>query len=376
MERRHPYIEGSKQRAHLVRLVGLAVGLALAVTSEVEARASESLTVAISPSRPWAFFDPQSPDAEPPRGFNVDLWLALAQDLDVQTAWRFEGAARKVFVAVHRGQADVGLVGFPEGALQLGPAILVPADPPFSDPARIAQRIARLLSFRAILYPLLVFLFAVHVRWVVDRLAKPESREFPSSYFEGVGESAWRIIGLLLDFGVSTSRSWLTRLFDLAWHLLGLVLLSGFVGVLTAIVTLETAAQRIQSLEDVRGKKIAVVKGSLGNDQLLRRLGIESPTLVGDVNEALGQLRRGKVDAVLGSRVALSFAAKQANMDGGIKVEVLPDSLGRQRYAVIMRPGHPRKAAVDRLLGQLHLPRGLEASVSARLEAKWGIGVR
>lgn len=341
--------------------------------------AEPSLTVAVSPNAPWAMFDASlPPGARRPEGFTIDLWQALAADLAVGTTWLYVERSAEVFLAVHDGAADVGLVGFPAGTLELGRQALVLAEQPVLTLLWRGLRTAlERLSPTMFLYPLAILAFAAHVRWLIDRLGPAEGRLFPAGYLAGVGAGLWWVIGLLIDFGKSDAHTGMARGFDLLWHLLGLALLSGFVGVLTASLTLSSVARQVDRLDDLHGKPVAVVDTG-EHARPLPELGqrVEEVVSVASVEAGLERMLAGEVAAVIGPSALIQRYAAVVNAEGRLQVDVLPERLSPQRYAVVVRPDHPRSSDIDQLLAQVGLPRGLEPSLANRLSAKWGIEVR
>ena len=96
--------------------------------------------------------------------------------------------------------------------------------------------------------------------------------------------------------------------------------------------------QRIATLADLRGRKVAVHRGSLGED-LLRKAGLaDSIMIVDSVEQALVRLNRGEADATLATRLSgLALAHRQ----GLTQVRALPGAVAgyEVRYCIAVRKG-------------------------------------
>lgn len=368
----------------LLLLLAPALGLCVDLEQRDEGAASslpeeepkESLVVAISPTAPFVMYEQERSEAErQPRGFNIDLWNALAEQLGSETRWSYHDRVDGVFRAVHFGEADAGLVAFPPGALSLGLQVMVlESQSPLHMIKRAAKKFVAELSAEVFIIPLLIFFGAGNVRWVIDRIGPREQRKFPGNYFFGVGEASWWNLCLLLEWEGTGEKTSLARTYDLLWHLGGIVLLSSFIGLLTATLTLESVNEKVEELDDLQGREVALPNEE-SFEGVLRPLRLGERHAAESLDEAVQQLIDGEISAIIDSSSAIQAKAREINAAGGVQVRVLPELLNEQRYAVVMLPDHPRQADVDRLLSQIDLPRGLQPSLANELAGKWQVSV-
>lgn len=348
----------------------------LSLATGVHAR--ESLTVAVSAAPPWVQYNAERPpEARTPAGFNIDLWQAVADNLDVDTRWLYRDSVAEVIQTVKAGEADAGLVNFPPSGMKLGVQFMVLSEQSMGQV--ILQSITKLLkniSLEVLWVPLLIFLGAGIVRWLLDRRQPPEYQRFPRSFFRGGWyEACWWNISLLVDWeGADASRG-LARYYDLFWHLSGLVLLSGLIGVLSASFTLESINERIDTVEDIKGKAIAVPAEAVPIHNYLRRRDETGQLVpVQTLEEAAQRLLATEVQAIAYHSAALQMLAKRLNVAGeDPRVRILPGTFNRQHYAVMVAAAHPHAVAIAEQVARFDRPHGLEESLAKRLAAKWQV---
>lgn len=338
--------------------------------------AQDTLTVAITPSTPWVIFDATTPpESRTPSGFNIDLWTALAKGLNVETLWLYKDNTAAIFKAVKAHKADVGLVNFPPSTVKLGLQVMVLTEHNLWQViVQSVKKLSQLLSLKMVLVPLLLFLVAANLRWVLELLSRREHRKFSSNYFLGVYEATWWNFSLLMDWDASGRG--LARLFDLFWHFLGLVLLGGFVGLMSAAFTLESVNEQIKKVEDIDSKQVAVLEDALYVQRYLRQRDEATEfVVVKNLQEAVRLLLDMEVSAVVHKGIELERLAKQINNNiregEQPKVRVLPQIVNRQQYAIVVADKSPHAVAIGELIARFDQPQGLEESLAKRLSSKW-----
>lgn len=349
------------------------LGLLIACHTLSAGEPPAAMRVAITPNAPFVMYDSSmAVESRQPEGFNIDLWQGLAADLGTTTRWQYHAQAAQVFRAVHFKEADVGLVAFPPGSLALGlQAMVLEGQSIFYMVKRAVKKFLSEVSAKVFWIPILVFIGAGNIRWLIDRLEPAERRKFPNHYFIGIFEASWWNLCLLLEWEATGDKNNLARLYDLFWHLGGIILLSSFIGLLTATLTIQSVNEKVSEASDLEGRVVAVLPGAA---QVAMALKVEEIREISDLEQATQLLVDAEVAAVLGPSVLLQTHVQAVNAEDKIQLRVLPGLIHEQRWAVVMAPDHPRRADVDRLLAQFNLPRGLQPSLASELAAKWKIG--
>ncbi len=337
--------------------------------------AEETITVAITPSTPWVSFDSNvSVESRIPSGFSIDLWTSIAKELNVQTRWLYQESTAAVFQAVKAQQADVGLVNFPPSTTKLGLQVMVLTETKMWQViVQAVKQLIQQIPSRLILIVFLVLLGFAIVRWILDRFSARESRQFSGHFLLGVYDAFWWNIILLLGWENEGGNRTIGKIFDLAWHLLGLLLLGTFMGMLTASFTLESVEQQIKKIEDIDGKQVAVLEDApYAQRYLQRRDNTTEIVLVKNLQEAAQKLINMEVNAVVHKGIELEQLAQQINKNDN-QVRVLPQVVNQQQYAVVVPNAHPHADSINTLLTRFDQPQGLEESLAKRLFAKWKI---
>ncbi len=374
--RRRP---GSRRAAIGLGLLVLAcLGGGGPLAAERAPEVPSSLTVAFTSDPPWTL-RPDSSTGAPatatqPEGFTVDLWIQLAETLDTPTEWHYAASTASVIGAVHGGSVDVGLVSFPPETPGLGVSALVLADPSLLTIIRqFLTQLAESTTWGLLLTPLGLFLGAAHIRWLADRLGRPEHRQFSGRYVTGITDASWWLISLALEWEGTSVKTPLGRLFDLFWHLGGVVVLAGLIGVLTASLTLQSLEERVTSWGDIEGRPIAVPSRETALIAGLERFRPGPIRQDAPGEAAVERLLRGEVAAVIAAEATIHRLAEGLDARQRDRVTVLPESVNHQRYALVMRPDHPLRPRVEGFLAEARGNRGFESSLLDTLAAQWGL---
>ncbi len=96
----------------------------------------------------------------------------------------------------------------------------------------------------------------------------------------------------------------------------------------------------VSNLKDLEGKRIAVVKGTTTETNLLKKVPSADVLALGDMREVIGALAKGEVDIVSGDGVTLAGYLKTAPDDRKGKFEIPADIvLGDEPYGMAVRLG-------------------------------------
>lgn len=244
--------------------------------TRTHAQSERTLRVAIKPIEPLVFVD-----GELLTGFSIDLWNALATDMDVRTEWVVLETVNDILTAVETGEADVAIAGisitaereerldFSLPMFASGLQILVPA----TAQAGILGALRTVFSplvVRIVLTMVVVLVIMAHIVWFVDR---HENSDFHEDYLHGIWEAFyWSVVTLTtVGYGDKVPRTVGARLAAMVWMVISMFLVAYFTASVTTTLTLQGLSSRINSVNDLPGNTVGTVRGTTSADFLANR---------------------------------------------------------------------------------------------------------
>jgi ABC-type amino acid transport substrate-binding protein len=351
-------------------LAGVAAAAALAILVPISARAvavasegQRALRVVTAATAPFVL-----PRVDPPTGFSVDLWNEVARRMHVDFTWQVAAGPTQVLNALENQDADVGIgaiavttdseqaVDFSLPYFDSGLRILVPA----RYQGGIGS-ILRSLPWRAIghLFAaaiVIIFLLA-NVAWLIERR---RNRDVPKRYLPAIGEQLWAMMLVMATLNVEREATGVKRLAILLMWLLGVVLIAQLTATVTSTQTVARLQSTIRGPEDLPGKTIASVPGTVAGDYLQER-GLPF-TNVSYGPDGIRMLTRGEVQAVVFDAATLQYwAARQGK---GV-VQVVGPIFRPQKYAIAVAVGSPLRKQINRALLEIYADGTYERIYSA-----------
>ncbi len=311
------------------------------------------------------------PKTAPPAGFSIDLWTEVARRMRVDFTWMIVPTPPELLPTLQRGDADVAIA-----AITMTPdreKVVDFSHPYFDSGLQVMVRaqdespfVTTLLSipWRAIgqlLGAAIVIVFVLaNVLWLIERR---RNNEFPSAYWRAVGEGLWGTMLIIAtgEHGDRDAPGVLKRVTVALMWLLGVVLIAQ----LTATVTSSQTVQRLQSSirgpDDLPGKTIASVPGTMAGEYLTRR-GL--PFLsVNSGPDAIRMLARREVQAVVFDAPTLQYLAAK---EGTGLVRVVGPIFRPEKYGIAVAEGSALRKPINEALLELYVDGTYE-----RLYAAW-----
>jgi ABC-type amino acid transport substrate-binding protein len=309
------------------------------------------LRVAVKPIEPFVFTR-----GSERVGFSIDLWNAVAQTLHVDTAWVEVATVDEQLQAVRNGTADAAIaaititkerdrtVDFTQPYFDSGLQILVKAEG--GNRLRDAFDSMPWATIGAILGAFVVVMFVMaHVVWIVERRA---DERFRRGYLKGVGEGLWAV-ALIVATGEHGDREGsriVKRLIVFVMWLAGVVVIAQLTATVTSTQTVARLSSAIHGPDDLPGKRIATVHGTVAADYLSRQ---------GLPHRDVATARAGRDLVLAGDVQALVFDAPTlqylAAQQGGGVLQVVGPVFAVQKYGIAVPDGSPlRKRINDALL--------------------------
>jgi ABC-type amino acid transport substrate-binding protein len=178
--------------------------------------------------------------------------------------------------------------------------------------------------------------------WLVERKRNPE--HFGGSMLKGIFSGMWWSAQTIatVGYGDKTVQTPAGRALGLFWMLSSLVLTAVFGAVVTSSLTLAGLEGKVRGQQDLDSVRVGVVAHSTGDDFLARRHYnfVRFP----DLNQGLGALVGGKVDAFVYDQPSLRYLATK---DYRGHITVLSDFLRGEDYALAFPDKSPLRDPVN-----------------------------
>ncbi|MEO0534890.1 MAG: glycine betaine/L-proline ABC transporter substrate-binding protein ProX [Cyanobacteria bacterium P01_A01_bin.123] len=221
-------------------------------------------------------------------GFSIDLWKAIAADLNITYELVGVNSLAKMLDDVERGAADLAVAGigitsygeesldFSHAFFESGLQVLVSSQGDTALTEVFGVVIAVLRSPR--LYygiGILVFILlgVAHILWLSEHR---HNAQFPSRYLSGIWEAFWwaAVTVTTVGYGDKVPQRALGRVFGLLWMFFGYFVLAYFTATIASSFTVQELQGNIRGPGDLPGKRIATIANSAAADYLARQPGL------------------------------------------------------------------------------------------------------
>ncbi len=306
-------------------------------------------------------------------GFDIDIWEAIADDLELQFKYRIIDFP-EMLDSLAAGEVDVALSGitinaeretkfdFSQHYLDSGLGIMVRSEATIG----LFKRLKVLITpgiIQGIIFMGLFIILCGHVLYWSER----GKDAINDHYFPGIFEAFWCVIATIttVGYGDIAPRKWIGRLAAFLVMVTGIGLFGWLIGEFTAATTTMRMETMIRGPEDLRGKKVATIEGTT-SVRAARETGaivVECPDTEGAFNKLIG----GEVLAVVYDTPNLMYFAEN---EGAGQVELISDLLKREYYGIAFRQGSHLREIVNRSLLKLHESNQGDCSYD-RIYRKW-----
>lgn len=345
--------------------------LAQAAEDAVERIERDELRIGISTFPPFVLTG-----GKPHSGFSIELWRLVAESLDVDYTFVASTGVADKLARLRGDQLDVAiggitvttererLVDFTHPVTDSGLGILVREGE--GGGAGFFQRI----TFNDSKWGLVIgFLALVIVAGNLIWWAERGRESFSDKYFPGVFEGMyWAIVtASTVGYGDKTPTSWRGRAIAGLTIVITLPLFALFTAELASTITVAEIQSRIDGPEDLRDKRVGVVRGTVAADWAAG-FGLELVQWDG-IGEVYDALDREVVDAVIHDAPSLQYYAQNQGKDD---VQVVGGLFQAQSIAFALNEGSPLREPLNRALLSL-----VESGELERLRVRWfGTGAR
>ena len=297
------------------------------------------------------------------QGFSMDLWDAIATELNAPYELVGVNSVAKLLDEVKRGAADVAVAGV--GITSHGEETLDFSHPYYESGLQVMVRSTRgevgtLLSivgtvlrsprlYYGIGIFVLILLGVAHLLWFSEHR---HNTQFPSDYLHGIWESFWwaAVTVTTVGYGDKVPRQFWGRLFGLIWMFSGYFVFAYFTASIATTFTVQELQGTINGPEDLPGKRIATITNSAAAEYL----DLQTNLLFRDYStreETLEALNREEVDAVIYDAPVLQYFVTH---DGQGQYEVVGEVFQALNYGIALQQDSPYREPINAALLKLY----------------------
>lgn len=292
-------------------------------------------------------------------GLSLKLWEFIAKDLNIDFEYvPLDTNYNGIVQAVYNKQVDMSVV--PLSVTYKRMAFIDYSRPYFMNNFGVAvssqkksmPQVILFLFIRMLMIMLLFLCISVVVvgvfLWLFERNKK--SDDLPPGIIKGLSYSMWVAAGTFLGHSFYKPLSAAGRGIMYFWLFLSLIIMTVVIALATSTLTIELSEEEsnISKLSDLKGKKIALEKGSSVIDVALG-FGVK-PVIVKNTITALKMIERGEVVGFIGDYFLMEYMIESKGIQG---VKMAPLTISNDEYAFGFSVGDPLKAQVDKVLVKL-----------------------
>ncbi len=297
------------------------------------------------------------------QGFSIDLWEAIADELQLSYDLVGVNSVAKLLDEVERGAADIAIAGigitshreerldFSYPYYESGLQVLVPSDQ--SEFSKLLSVVGAVLRSPRLYYGVgilvLILLIVAHILWWSER---NHNHEFPNDYWHGIWEAFWwaAVTVTTVGYGDKVPKKPAGRVFGLLWMFSGYFVFAYFTASIATTFTVQELQGVITGLEDLPGKRVATVAESAAAEFLDEQTNLlfqDFPTL-----EALYTAvdTEKTVDAVVYDSPVLQYFVSH---QGQGKYKVVGDVFQSLNYGIALQQDSPYREAINATLLRL-----------------------
>lgn len=348
------------------RLLILLVAFAAQITTAL----AQELTIATVTRPPFSMVE-HGKDT----GFSVDLWDAIAEDLNAEFKFERVDSFGGMLELVERGQADAAIANisitsareatmdFSQPIFESGLQILIKSD--YQSDLSLLRAVFSRDVLTAIVLAFVLLLGGGMLMWRFERNAQPY---FDKNAKEAMFPAFWWALNLIVNGGFEerVPRTAFGRIFGVFLVISSLFIVSIFVAKITAVLTVDAIQNSVESLNDLERLHVASIEGSTAAD-FLRERDIQFKAF-SDLEAMYAAFEVGEEDAIIFDAPVLAYYATQSNG----RAKVVGPVFKRENYGVALPTGSMLAEQINQSLLELR-----EDGTYDALYRKWfGSGVR
>ena len=290
------------------------------------------------------------------QGFGIELWQAIAQDLNILSEFREYSGFESLLDAIKNKEIDVipslpveegyeSILDFSQSYLKSGLAIAVPGEGVSSRWMGVVASIFSRDIVKAVGLLLLISLAAGMVVWAFER--RRNSDMFGEGTVKGIGHGIWWsfVTMTTVGYGDKAPKTMGGRIAALIWMLFSVVFISSFTASITTSLTMSELRGNIRGFDDLYKARVGSISQSEASDFLTNH-GI-TVTLFESVQEGLQAVASKKIDALVMNEGILKYLVR--NEFRG-RIQVIPGTFDEYFVSIALQHRSPLRKPVNKAL--------------------------
>jgi polar amino acid transport system substrate-binding protein len=290
------------------------------------------------------------------RGFGIELWQAVAQDLNVVFEFREYSAPGPLLDAIKNKEIDLipslpveeqyeSILDFSQSYLKSGLAIAVPAEGVGSRWMGVVASIFSRDIVKAVGLLLLLSLTAGLIVWAFER--RQNSEMFGEGPMKGIGHGIWWSLVTMttVGYGDKAPKTMGGRITALIWMVFSIVFISSFTANITTSLTIGELRGKVRGFDDLYKARVGSISQSDASDFLtdhgIAVMPFES------IHEALQAVASKKIDALVLNEGILKYLVR--NEFPG-RVQVIPGTFDEYFVSMALQDKSPLRKSVNKAL--------------------------
>ena len=287
---------------------------------------------------------------EDPEGLTLKLWNFIAEDLSLNYELVKYPDYESLKKSIETNGVDIGInpmtvkatdysnLDFTQPVIISNLAIAVPKE----DQGLILTLFSKIFSWEFLVGVLImgaVILGFGFLAWLFER--KANRKQFPNNR-KGLWDSFWwsAVTMTTVGYGDKAPKTIGGRLVAVTWMFTAVIIVASYTATISSSLTLDNLSLDINSLDDLRSKRVLVDENS-GAKYYLDELKI-STVPIKDAKQALPLVIEKKADAYIGDEVLIKYLIELQNYQDDLMVA--PGKFFKQYYAFAL----PRNSALLR----------------------------
>lgn len=289
-------------------------------------------------------------------GFNVELWRAVAQQLNVPFEFREFSSLDQLLDALEKREIDIipsvavkerfeSTMDLSQSYLKSGLSIAVPAEGVEYRWVRIFEGIFSKHVLTAIGMLVLLSLIAGIIVWAFER--RQNSEMFGEGAVEGIGHGIWwaMVTMTTVGYGDKSPKTMGGRIVALIWMIFSIIFIASFTANITTSLTLSELKGKVRGFNDLHHARVGSVSQSEGFDFLTKQgiavIPFENP------QEGLAAVASKRIDAFILNEQIVKYLVKR-EFPG--RVQVLSGTYDEYFVSIALQEKSPLRKPVNKAL--------------------------
>jgi len=208
-------------------------------------------------------------------GFGVEVWQALAQDMDLAFEFRQFNTLESMLTALEKREIDAipaiavqdrfeSTIDFSQSYLKSGLSIAVPVEGTDYKWMNVVKSIFSLEILKAVGLMLLMSLIFGMIVWSFEKRRNIEM--FGEGNVKGIGHGIWwaMVTMTTVGYGDKSPKTFGGRIFAIIWMIFSIVFIAGFTATITTQLTLTELRGKVHGFNDLYSVRVGSISASEG----------------------------------------------------------------------------------------------------------------